>query len=521
MSYRKIKYKLNKRYHLVFYLIVILIFTRCYKEIEIHSVEKDPYLSLNGIKCGLDPERGMLLVPIRKDLLTSYTPVLESNLNNIIIEGVNYKSGDHVDFRNNLLSDSLKISFKSELGRYYTCYLFFTTLPVIQIYCKETVHEGPKTACQIIVSDYQNNSLGSHLFSNAGIEIRGRSNIRWDKKNYSIELWDNSGGNLPRKEKLLNMRNDDDWNLDAMYIDKARMRNKINMQLWNELCEFFNNKGLTGKPFVKEKYFELFVNMDYKGLYCLTEVFDRKQLDLKSSDHGIEGMLYKTEVWTNTTKFLTLADTTNSKYWDGWEQKYPDPDTIICWRPIYNFSNFIINSSDEEFIKGITQYINIDNAINYMIFVNIGMAYDNMGTNMFYARYDSHSPFNLIPWDMDASWGRNWDSTFLSNNYFLGNRMYYRLFKNNVDNCNVRLNNCWNKLRSDIVTDLNLKARFINEANILFESGSFEREKKRWPEMQLNLNSELDYINHWIDNRLIFLDDFYSNFNYKKMLIPN
>ena len=34
------------------------------------------------------------------------------------------------------------------------------------------------------------------------------------------------------KEELFNLRNDDDWILDAMYIDPSRSRNITAMQIW-------------------------------------------------------------------------------------------------------------------------------------------------------------------------------------------------------------------------------------------------------------------------------------------------
>jgi hypothetical protein len=86
-------------------------------------------------------------------------------------------------------------------------------------------------------------------------------------------------------------------------------------------------------------FVELILNGEYRGIYCMTENLDRKQMKLKKYDEENEethGQLWKSKDWTYATfmgtqpdgnywpkDFLTDPDP-NSEMWDQYEVKYPD-----------------------------------------------------------------------------------------------------------------------------------------------------------------------------------------------------
>jgi hypothetical protein len=129
-----------------------------------------------------------------------------------------------------------------------------------------------------------------------------------------------------------------------------------------------------------------------------------------------------------------------------------------------------------------------------------------MGMNMIYAKQNRDAKFIIYPWDLDASWGRDWDSTFLFSQCWLSNRCYSRLFNENVGGSVDRMKSRWNELRSDLFTHTSLIERFSETSNILIESGAYKREKYCWPEMNLNLTQEIAYIDDWLEKRIIYLD---------------
>lgn len=505
---------MSKKYLLRFLICVFIagiIVSSCYDEIEIQTIETDSFIKFDKIYCGIDFNRGLILVPVQKESMADFRPVLQTNYSEVKIGNKNYSSGDRMDFSSFKLSDSIFISFKTEVEEYFDGYIYFTTLPVIAISCSDEIPREMKIPCEIITSDYFHNSEGSNNVLNAGIEIRGRSTSWRPKKSYSFHIWQSSTDSTKKDVSLFGMRNDDDWILDAMNIDEARMRNKVSMGLWGDICFDSENEFIHGKPYIESQFVELFIDFEYLGLFCLTERIDRKQLDLNISDTKFDGLLYKADFFSNTTRFINLPDTNSSQSWDGWEQVYPDPALLSYWQPIYDFSDFVMNSKDTEFKEQISNFLNLDNLIDYYIFINTCNAFDNMEANMFYARKNANSTFIIYPWDLDATWGRNWDSKLLPSDLILTNKYFDRLIELDVDKFRKRVQERWNELRKNIITYSNLTYRFTNNFMIITESGAYEREVSRWPDKELDIYSEMDYIYSWIASRLDFLDSYFLN----------
>ena len=98
---------------------------------------------------------------------------------------------------------------------------------------------------------------------NIGIETRGNSTQGFDKKTYSIELWDDANQDI--SVNLLGMGGEEDWILHAMVIDKTQLRIPMSFYLSQQM----------GHYAAKWKYVELVLNGEYRGLYILTERLKR------------------------------------------------------------------------------------------------------------------------------------------------------------------------------------------------------------------------------------------------------
>ena len=488
-----------------FLIILNFLLQSCYKEIEFYSYSAVPVLKFNNTQIAIDKPSGRFLLSFDQQSMYE-DAVIYANVRSLHIEGDEYFEGNRIDLSGYRTGDSVWISFYTPDNEYMEGYLHFTTLPVVRLFCDDNIPDEPKIPCDFILT-YHSNGKGYSLESKAGIEQRGRASGSYPKKSYAIELWEDQYGVHTRDESLLGMRSDDDWILDAMYVDKSRMRNKISMEIWRDIYARSENPLSLGKAYTESHFVEVFLNMEYIGLYCLTERIDRKQLEVEVYDYTFRGLLYKSEIWTSTTKFIDLADTTKSCYWDGWEQKYPDPETLNYWRPIYDFTSFVINADEQEFEAEVYNYLDPVNLTDYFIFVNLCQAFDNMGTNMFYARYSTGDPFIILPWDLDATWGQSWDATLLKPVYWLDNKYYRRIFTDDIGNIQKRILDRWVFLRQGICRGDDLKRRFIMNFRQLERSGAIIREANRWPETNLDLHAEMDYIFDWIDNRLLYLDN--------------
>ena len=135
---------------------------------------------------------------------------------------------------------------------------------------------------------------------------------------------------------------------------------------------------------------------------------DRKQLRLKKEDDGeIRGELYKGilkdvgVLFTGAPSFDNLEDT-----WKGYEYDYPD---IIDWTELHKTVSFVVGTDEEMFLESVSSVFDIDNLVNYFIFLNLTRAEDNTGKNIFLAKYDVNEPYFYVPWDLDGIFGMRWD----------------------------------------------------------------------------------------------------------------
>ena len=96
-----------------------------------------------------------------------------------------------------------------------------------------------------------------------GIETRGNSTQGFEKKTYTVELWDENENEI--SEPLLGMGKEEDWILHAMVIDKTQLRIPMSFYLSQRMGYYAANW----------RFVEVVWNDEYQGLYILTEKIKR------------------------------------------------------------------------------------------------------------------------------------------------------------------------------------------------------------------------------------------------------
>ena len=128
---------------------------------------------------------------------------------------------------------------------------------------------------------------------------------------------------------------------------------------------------------IKSNFVEVFLNSKSIGLYRLSENFTSSKLNLTN-----ESSMYAGIENSKISKFNLLPSREpKSIFWEDWEQIYPDPSTKIYWDDFKSLANLIVNSSDFEFIARIENEIEINQLIDYYLFIELCYAYDNVGKN--------------------------------------------------------------------------------------------------------------------------------------------
>ncbi len=483
-----------------------------YKPIEVSELPKLKNLRINGATCGYDMLNKLYYFPVSSGTsLNSYTVNFDSTAAAaVIIDGQRVLSGGTVKFpltANNNITVRVINSFNTPED--YN--LFITNLPIVHLGVSDKIEDEYVHAYfELIDPDYAAHQGKLNVRSDINIRLRGVTARNLPKKSYAVHITD-AGGN-DKDASLLGLRNDNNWILDAMYIDEARMRNRLCTDIWNS----FNNvpykaqepEALNG---TRGYMVEVFYNNFYNGVYCLTEKLDRKQLKIKKQ----YGDMYKADDVTDQSNFLDVIPYDNlSKMWGGWELEYPDlGDTPSPeWGYLYDEINFVAKRTDAEFLADIENKVDIDNMVDYFIFMNVIYATDNNAKNLFFSFYDKRTApaFFYSPWDLDGSMGRNWAGLKV-NNIIIGagtNNLLKRLVNLNAGNFISRVKKRWGGLKINQLSAGAVAGRIEGYKKVLLAAGAFDREVKFTYGIDKNLITEAGYMNSWYAAQLDAFDTY-------------
>ena len=432
----------------------------------------------------------------------------------------------------------------------------FTFLPIVELNCS-SVNSKAYTTGSLRVTDPA--SLGYDSLMIAAFKYRGASSSNYPKRSYAIKLRDENGNSVDRK--LLGYRSDNNWILDAMYIDLACMRNRVATDLWNafECKPYYADREKKVRTGTRGKFVEVILNGQWWGLYCMTEKMDRKQLKLKkfvpaaqstTGENEVHGVLYKSNQWTyevfmghesnddNDNKQVIYPHKKVSDYknilgqetWCEYEFKYPDyEDEAVEWRPLHDAANMVATSFILN-IDSVKSRFDYPMLRDYYLFIDLLLATDNHGKNLFWYAYDIQGPegdkLSLAPWDLDGTFGQDWDGvttntkdvtldfdTYIKN-YEHGQFAIFDLIKSRSE---------WLQDLKDRYAELRIKGvisgdsianRFANYASLFEASLADQREQNMWSKTYHSRHKDIQggatYAESWIRRRVNWLDQKYG-----------
>jgi len=413
----------------------------------------------------------------------------------------NFSDSIYVNDRLYAMSSNSKLLFNSK----DSLKLVKTKIPLIQIHTRNPIVDEPKTLVQI---QFTHNDILIDL--PAGIELRGNSAMRYPKKSYDIEFRNPENPEESMDIKLEDMREDDDWILNSIYNEPLRLRSHLSNALWKEIRATANNTGNASG--VNLRYAEVFLNNEYKGAYLISEQVDRKLLKLKKKNGDtVRGELFKAGSYQPGCQFTDAPPFNNAfPSWAGFDMKYPFDDYTAHWDDLAQFIALVSKGSDEDFNTSISQWLIIDNAIDYYLFVNLLRATDNLGKNYFLARIDDGEPYFFIPWDLDGVMGTIMDGKRIpTTDDILSNGLFDRLWENNPSNYQDKVRSRWKDLRSGVLSNDVIFSKIEQLYTALTDLGVYEREMMLWDE-NMDPRDDYEYLDSWLRARLTFLDEYFS-----------
>ena len=393
------------------------------------------------------------------------------------------------------------------------------SLPLVNIIVDiAAVNRTEYVSGEIEIADYQRRTDPSSAVVryHCKYRIRGESTSGYDKKSFAVKLFDEYGEDMD--VNLFGIREENSWILDAMAVDRIRMRNRVCFDVWNDMSRTPYNTNFGNRNGTKGVFVEVFINGDYNGLYCMTDKIDRKLLGLKKAqkdDNGVvtvRGLLYKGVTWNGYTDIWLLSysesDTTKDT-WNGWELQYPDDyPSENTWQPLMDLIDFCSDStSDETFIQEYQNYFYLDNLADYAVFTMALNVSDNAYKNTFLSTVDINKGhrYLLSPWDMDQSlgglWNGNYNETLASINRYNHIAPFNRLSVQNIDGFKDLEASKWAEYYATLFSCETIAKRLDDYAEMFTSSGAWEREYAKWNgnpvPLKENIKDELEYVKGW------------------------
>ena len=512
-------------------------------------------LSINGQAPAWVESLDLYLVSTSEDRFgKDYTAVIDyeqiEGWDSLKINGTYVAPGDSYTFSKVTAAKTYTLTARKKDGSQSQAKrITFTALPVVKAYgsFNNSYSEGN---IQVLEPDmgYIPDVLNMKAKWRGGIT---NSNGK-HKRNYHVKLQNALGKKL--ETEFFGLRHDNSWILESCQVDMSRIRNRTLTDLWNDFSTppYYIEKDKRAMTGTRGQFVELILNDEYRGIYCMTENMDRKQMKLKKIDEGTDenpettthGQLWKSKDWTYATMMGTSPDGSyqpkyyltdpreDSEMWDQYEVKYPDFEDygyLTDWSTLYDAVDMVCHSSDEYFKEHVSEYFDLPLVIDYYILMETILATDNHGKNMFFAVYDKQEDKKITfgVWDMDATCGQRWSdqyyhwsgmqpeqdyARYISTQEHGDYNIFKRLRDTDADDFNMRVRLRYRDLRKDNLATDSILSRFSTYLNRFKRCGAAQREYNRWngdsdiAGYSLNFDTEMEYITDWFTRRMNYLD---------------
>lgn len=457
-----------------------------------YPTELDNIVSLEGYEVPYDSEKKMVYLPCYVDDSTKFYQ-LDGQLESLLPEYELYFIWQ--DNFNNLKDAIMRghtftIFAIDDVGHFGYFFVNFTTLPIIEMHGEvigmdeqeREIYSGEATVWDPSYSE--TNRLYVQK-SNLEWHVRGFSSMSALKKSLKLNLKEKSGNN--NNLSLLGFESDDDYILNPMWFDDIKVREKLAMDLWNQMAD---EKGSTLKMSNGE-YCELITNDSYEGLRVLQNKIERSYLKLNAEDTLLKG------------KNVNLGTAKPPE--EVYEVVYSNKDEETTFKTIGDFF----------YMKDFTN-VNLESWVDMQLFLHFGNMVDNEAyKNIYYVieRADDKEFLSFIPWDTDMSFGVYWEDGFRLLPDSVENityRMEYERLKEQYPQLDELLASRWKELRQTVLSEENIYRNLDEYYTLLDWSGAVDRDFNVLGWYSWGHEDTREGMSEYIQRRLEVLDQKYQ-----------
>ncbi|KMJ59036.1 hypothetical protein AB685_08170 [Bacillus sp. LL01] len=341
---------------------------------------------------------------------------------------------------------------------------------------------------------------GASVGHTAELRFRGNSSRGLPKKSWSIRF-DSPKGFIFGGTHM---------NLNAMYTDPSMMREKISFDMFQEL----------GLPAPRTKYFNIYVNGVFEGLYLHIERIDESMLsqiglnprgtlvrDEFRHNQQLENVestsIFSFDIQTVENKVDFLEQTTNYRN---------NPD----WGAFSEFLDWVYQTDPgPDFASEITERVDMQTFIDWLVIHFLVADVDAFSDDywMYLDTQTENAKWKLIPWDKDLSFGSHYRQGAGTGNHFFAyespiqSRFDNQLLQKFLDTPELRsqLNERMQYLMTETFTHTYFKNKIAELSDTLALNGEYMAEKKFLLHQQ-NTIGEKEHEELYKENILDFIE---------------
>jgi len=252
-------------------------------------------------------------------------------------------------------------------------------------------------------------------------KAQGNSSMSYPKKNQTVKLYADADCTEKLKMDFKGWGEQNKFCFKANWIDLTHARNIVSARLWADVVRSRANYDSIPEPLrtspnqgvVDGFPVKVYADGIYQGRYTLNIPKDAWMANM--DDELDTHCILCGENYTSGC-FRAEANIDGTDWTDEIHDTVP-----VSVRNRWNEAiRFVMNSTDEEFVSGISSYFDVESLIDYYIFGVVSCGLDAFGKNQLYMTYDGLKWYAQM-YDMDATWGLWWDgSEFVGYDYDRG-----------------------------------------------------------------------------------------------------
>jgi len=360
------------------------------------------------------------------------------------------------------------------------------------------------------------------------IKIQGASSAGYPKKNFTVKFFKDA--DLESKLKVdLGWGKENKYCMKANYVDSSQARNVVGAKLFAQVVASRENinPGLASAPNggVIDGYPVLvYINDQFHGIYTMNIPKDEWMFGMEGDEDSREALLMA-DRWSDSVQLKQEIGGDFEDY--GWEVEYCSTDDETWIKDSFNELISLINCGDKAIIKAeLANHLDIEAAIDNMLFTYFISAADNLAKNVLWATYDGKV---WIPsmYDMDGTFGIYFNGQPLGtytaydakpncpsvNPHGLisieasASKLYIVLLECFGDEVEAR----WKFLRQDILTVENA-SKIFDEFFEKIPKEAYRQDFEKWPSVPY-FDNNLKSMYRFLEAHAPRLDKFFNTFN--------